>query len=246
MSKINSSLILLFISSFFVYINSKRCKRCQECSKFNNDFFQDLSNDSPLGFKTDNKYYHLENKNINIKRNKLRLSMNFTGINNRTLEPKFSVNYTVKFYNKEDVGIDEFQAEYIEIKPLYSYSILRDKPEPYIEWDVDIQENGEKEQIAQIIALATSTDNIKETFAYNSFRFTYTKSDKENKDRILEFWVIYFCFIGIIVITFIGIFVYIYSTLEIGRNTLMINNISTANLDQSEAEAGEDVPRTTV
>ena len=245
MSKINSSLILLFISSFFVCINSKRCKRCQECSKFNNDFFQDLSNDSPLGFKTDNKYYNLENKNINIKRNKLRLSMNFTGINNRTLEPKFSVNYTVKFYNKEDVGIDELQAEYIEIKPLYSYSILRDKPEPYIEWDVDIQENGEKEQIAQIIALATSTDNIKETFAYNSFRFTYTKSDKENKDRILEFWVIYFCFIGIIVITFIGIFVYIYSTLEIGRNTLMINNISTANLDQSEAEAGEDVPRTT-
>ena len=62
----------------------------------------------------------------------------------------------------------------------------------------------------------------------------------------MEFWVIYFCFIGIIVITFIGIFVYIYSTLEIGRNTLMINNISTANLDQSEAEAGEDVPRTTV
>ena len=237
MKKNNSFLFLILISFLFICINSKRCKACEECSNSNNKFIQDPAYYSPIGFKTENKYYHLENKNINITRDKLKLSMKFIGINNLTSEPNFNVNYTVNFYDKEKVGIDEIQAELTGIKPLYSFSILRNKPESDMEWGVEIKKNDEKEQIAQIIAKATFND-IQETFAYNSFRFTYSENDKEKEDRKFEFWIIFCCFLGIIVITFIGLYVYIYSTLEIGRNTLIVNNLSTANFDESAADEG--------
>ena len=247
--KIKYTLFCFILITFpFFHINSKKCKGCKDCKNMNNDYniYGNSLDNINKGFIANKKYFYLDNKNINITKDKLHLTMDFIGIKPSSSNiSDFSVNYTVNFFDQEKVGIDEIQAELTGINPLYSSYMIKQNPESNLTWKLNIKENDEKEQIAQIIATAQYND-ITETFAYNSFRFTYSKNNKQIEDRTFEFWLIFCSFLGIIVITFIGMYVYIYSTLEIGRNTLVLNNISTANFDKSDAEPeGEGSSRTT-
>ena len=67
-------------------------------------------------------------------------------------------------------------------------------------------------------------------------------------DKTLEFWLIFIGFIGMIILTFGVFFVYFYATIEIGRNTLMLNNISTGfeeSLSSQDRETKQNISRTT-
>ena len=106
-----------------------------------------------------------------------------------------------------------------------------------INWEVDVKENGDdnKHQIAQLFAEA-SFEDIVEIYPYESFIFKYSeKQEKEKEDRSFEFWLIFGGFMGIIVISFLITYVYIYATMEFGRRTLMLNNIP-STFDESSSD----------
>jgi hypothetical protein len=167
--------------------------------------------------------------------------MNFEGIHQfESEEPdsEFTVNYTANFYNQENDGAF-----------LYSYSLVKigNQTKGKVNWEVDIQKNEQKNQTVEIKAEASFND-IKENFGYDTFIIKYTEKEEEKSDKTFEFWMIYFGFLGSIILTFGVMYVYFYATMEIGRNTLMLNNLS-AGLDENssaqEKDSNEENPRTT-
>ena len=98
----------------------------------------------------------------------------------------------------------------------------------------------------QIIGYASYEDN-EEIFIYNSFKIKY---EKVIKDRTFEFWIILFSFVGIVIITFGVMYVYIYAKVEIGRRTLMMNNLNNTNISliqrPSDRTSGNTNTRMTV
>ena len=190
-------------------------------------------------FSNEFKYFQ-PNKTIDYSLKESKLTMNFEGIHQfESEEPdsEFTVNYTANFYNQENDGA-----------LLYSYSLAKkgNQTKGKVNWEVDIQKNDEKNQTVEIKAEASFND-IKENFGYDTFIIKYTK-EEEKSDKTFEFWMIYFGFLGSIILTFGVMYVYFYATMEIGRNTLMLNNLS-AGLDEGssaqEKDSNEENPRTT-
>ena len=197
---------------------------------------------SKSSFSNEFKYFQ-PNKTIEYSLKGLKLTMDFEGIHQfESEEPdsEFTVNYTANFYNQENAGT-----------LLYSYSLDKkgNETKGKVNWEVDIQKNDQKNQTVEIKAEA-SLNNTKEPFNYDTFTIKYTEKDEaDNKsDKQFEFWMIYFGFIGSIIITFGVMYVYFYATMEIGRNTLMLNNLNTG-LDEGnsskEKDSNEENPRTT-
>ena len=191
-------------------------------------------------FSNEFKYYQ-PNKTIEYSLKESKLTMNFEGIHQfESEEPdsEFTVNYTANFYNQENDGA-----------LLYSYSLAKkgNQTKGKVNWEVDIQKNDEKNQTVEIKAEASFND-IKENFGYDTFIIKYTEKEEEKSDKTFEFWMIYFGFLGSIILTFGVMYVYFYATMEIGRNTLMLNNLS-AGLDEGssaqEKDSNEENPRTT-
>ena len=191
-------------------------------------------------FSNEFKYYQ-PNKTIEYSLKESKLTMNFEGIHQfESEEPdsEFTVNYTANFYNQENDGA-----------LLYSYSLAKkgNQTKGKVNWEVDIQKNDEKNQTVEIKAEASFND-IKENFGYDTFIIKYTEKEEEKSDKTFEFWMIYFGFLGSIILTFGVMYVYFYATMEIGRNTLMLNNLS-AGLDEGssaqEKDSHEENPRTT-
>ena len=191
-------------------------------------------------FSNEFKYFQ-PNKTIDYSLKESKLTMNFEGIHQfESEEPdsEFTVNYTANFYNQENDGAF-----------LYSYSLAKkgNQTKGKVNWEVDIQKNDEKNQTVEIKAEASFND-IKENFGYDTFIIKYTEKEEEKSDKTFEFWMIYFGFLGSIILTFGVMYVYFYATMEIGRNTLMLNNLS-AGLDEGssaqEKDSHEENPRTT-
>ena len=191
-------------------------------------------------FSNEFKYFQ-PNKTIEYSLKESKLTMNFEGIHQfESEEPdsEFIVNYTANFYNQENDGAF-----------LYSYSLVKigNQTKGKVNWEVDIQKNDEKNQTVEIKAEASFND-IKENFGYDTFIIKYTEKEEEKSDKTFEFWMIYFGFLGSIILTFGVMYVYFYATMEIGRNTLMLNNLS-AGLDEGssaqEKDSHEENPRTT-
>ena len=191
-------------------------------------------------FSNEFKYYQ-PNKTIEYSLKESKLTMNFEGIHQfESEEPdsEFTVNYTANFYNQENDGAF-----------LYSYSLVKigNQTKGKVNWEVDIQKNEQKNQTVEIKAEASFND-IKENFGYDTFIIKYTEKEEEKSDKTFEFWMIYFGFLGSIILTFGVMYVYFYATMEIGRNTLMLNNLS-AGLDEGssaqEKDSNEENPRTT-
>ena len=191
-------------------------------------------------FSNEFKYFQ-PNKTIEYSLKELKLTMNFEGIHQfESEEPnsEFTVNYTANFYNQENDGAF-----------LYSYSLVKigNQTKGKVNWEVDIQKNEQKNQTVEIKAEASFND-IKENFGYDTFIIKYTEKEEEKSDKTFEFWMIYFGFLGSIILTFGVMYVYFYATMEIGRNTLMLNNLS-AGLDEGssaqEKDSNEENPRTT-
>ena len=191
-------------------------------------------------FSNEFKYFQ-PNKTIEYSLKESKLTMNFEGIHQfESEEPdsEFTVNYTANFYNQENDGVF-----------LYSDSLVKigNKTKGKVNWEVDIQKNEQKNQTVEIKAEA-SFNGIKENFGYDTFIIKYTEKEEEKSDKTFEFWMIYFGFLGSIILTFGVMYVYFYATMEIGRNTLMLNNLS-AGLDEGssaqEKDSNEENPRTT-
>ena len=191
-------------------------------------------------FSNEFKYFQ-PNKTIEYSLKESKLTMNFEGIHQfESEEPdsEFTVNYTANFYNQENDGA-----------LLYSYSLAKkgNQTKGKVNWEVDIQKNEQKNQTVEIKAEASFND-IKENFGYDTFIIKYTEKEEEKSDKTFEFWMIYFGFLGSIILTFGVMYVYFYATMEIGRNTLMLNNLS-AGLDEGssaqEKDSNEENPRTT-
>ena len=224
----NNSIILFFIIIFCILVNihSLRSKDRDTCPNKFNDF---LLKDSKAQVKNMLKYYQ-KNKTIEYELDELTLKMSFIGIAQyESAEPSsdFRVNYTINFYDKEKLGIDEIRALIDFEIPLYNYRVEKKGTETKgeINWEVKVQENNNKKQIVQLVAEASFEGN-KEIYVYNSFVFSYNKEEEDTTDKKQEiFWIIFFSFIGAIIITFGVMYVYFYATIEIGRDTLKLSNI---------------------
>jgi len=180
-------------------------------------------------FSSNEFKYILNNKKVEYNLNELRLTMNFEGIHQNESDVQdddFQVKYTANFYNQENSET-----------PIYSRSMDKKGKDTKgrIDWPVDIEKNDEKNQTVIIMGEA-SYNNVTENFEYDPFYIKYT--EKED-DKTVAFWVIYFSFIGAIIITFGVMYVYFYATLEIGRDTLMLNNLN-SGLNESKADQEKD------
>ena len=250
MNKNNNSLIfLIIIFCFFFNIYSKRKNSIDICpNKFN--FIS--QKDSKPQIKDMLRYYQ-KNKTIEYNIDGRKLSMNFTGINQYESEnpsSNFQVIYSIKFYDKEKLGIDEIKAPIECMNPLLYYSLVKvgEETRGKINWEVKVEENNQKNQVAQIVAEA-SLEDIKEIYIYDSFIFNYTKKDeKKSVDNTEAFWFIFFALIASITLTFGVMYVYFYATIDIGRDTLRLNNISTGfneSLSSQDIESKPKSSRTT-
>lgn len=219
-----------------------------------NDYKKDSDNNINYFFKyrvetSDPGHYYLNNeRNIEKNLDDHKLTMNLNPIrecqSGCTYHENFQVKYVVKFYNKEKLKMGSIESILVDEQPLYEKSFVKfgDEKEK-IDWEFEIEENDEKEQIAQIIGYASYEDN-EEIFIYNSFEIQYKKAVK---DRTFEFWIILFSFIGIVIITFGAMYVYIYTHIEIGRRTLMLNNTNISLIQRSsDRTSGNTSSRMTV
>lgn len=232
-----SSLFLLILSFFFIDANLKKCG--EECPDQIKEILDEITEkkNSLAQFKESGNYY-FTNKNVKVNRTSLKLTMNFDGIQTRTEEKDFNVVYTAKFYDREKLGIYIIN-DYIQEPSLYNYSIAfsGDEAKKNIDWEVEIQKNDEKYQIVQIDVNANSSAGS-EMLAYNSFTFKY---GKEKQDRTFEFWLIFGCMNGIVVLTFIAMTIYFACKGELGRPSVQAKKMQ-AGLVSGDSVADSSNP----
>ena len=222
-----------------------------------NDYDKDRDNNINYFFKyrvqaSDPGHYYLSSeRNIENEIDNHILKMNYNPIrecqSGCTYHQDFIVKYVAKFYDKEKINMDSIGSILVDEEPLYENTLIKKGDEKEkINWEFEIKENDGKEQIVQIIGYASYEDN-EEIFIYNSFKIKY---EKVITDRTFEFWIILFSFVGIVIITFGVMYVYIYAKIEIGRRTLMMNNINNTNISliqrPSDRTSGNTNTRTTV
>ena len=162
-----------------------------------------------------------------------------------TYHENFQVKYVAKFYDKEKLNMDSIKTILLDEEFLYENELtVYGDNKTQIDWSLQIQENDGKDQIVQIIGYASYEDD-EEIFIYDSFTFKY---EVVKKDRTFEFYIILFSFVGIVIITFGVMYVYIYAKLEIGRRTIMMNSANNISLIQnpSNRTSSKTNTRTTV
>jgi hypothetical protein len=215
---------LIIISFLFIFITSKKCKEKRICSNHVDEEIQNFQEQD----KNNNLKYNLANKNIDFSLEGKKLTMNFNGItkpsNLQNPFDDFKVIYIVRFFDKETLGLDNIQAIIELEKPLYRFAMIKldDEIQDKLSWEVEVQENNKKEQIVQLIAEASSKEKT-ERFVYDSFTFTYGLEKKE--DKTFEFWLIFGGFVGMIIITYCVMTLYILF-IDKERLTYKINNAS--------------------
>ena len=222
-----------------------------------NDYDKDRDNNINYFFKyrvqaSDPGHYYLSSeRNIENEIDNHILKMNYNPIreclSGCTYHQDFKVKYVAKFYDKEKINMDSIGSILVDEEPLYENTLIKKGDEKEkINWEFEIKENDGKEQIVQIIGYASYEDN-EEIFIYNSFKIKY---EKVITDTTFEFRIILFSFVGIVIITFGVMYVYIYAKIEIGRRTLMMNNINNTNISliqrPSDRTSGNTNTRTTV
>ena len=184
-----------------------------------------------LKYRIDNTYpgyYYLDsNRNISINLDEYDLNMKFYGIrecqSSCTFHDDFIVNYVLKFYDNKIIGDKTIRNIIIDEKPLYEYNLTKKgeaQTKEDVIWKVKIEKFDEKKQFVQIVGYASYQGN-EEIFVYNGFSIKY---EEKIENRDFEFWIIVFAFVGVIIITFGSMYVYIYAHMEFGRRTLMMNN----------------------
>ena len=247
MQKKNSVLIFIFHSFLFFKIYLKENLIDNICPNNGNLIPKKLLMDELPSKKKEkqskdelNFYFRERNININITNNGLKLRLNFIGIEQSKFQSPnsdFKVIYTIKFYDKEKLGLDYIKT-IIDEEPLYQYSLVKigNETKGVINWAVDINGTDNQYQIVQLLGEA-SYKNIKEIYLYNSLILKITKEkEKVKKDRTFEFWIILMSYLGIVLITFVGTFVYFYATMNFGRNTIiggtgLINSVSSQDIE---------------
>ena len=181
-----------------------------------------------IGGESDPTYYYLDkDRNITYECQNYDLTMNFNGVRECdegcTFHDNFKVNYIIRFYDSSKFGKKTINNIIVNEKPLYEFSLTKkgkDETLEKVNWKIKIQKFDEKEQLVQIVGYG-SLDGNEESFVYNTFKTHY---EQVLPDRTFEFLIIFGSFLLAIIITFIGMYIYIYSKLEIGRRTLMLNN----------------------
>jgi hypothetical protein len=212
--KKSSLIFLLFVSFLFININSKKCK--------NKDIYLNKDNEKSLKSESNvnkqnkvqaaTEYYQL-NKKIEIIQDNKKLTMSFDGV---VQDPKgipnndFKVIYIARFYDKQQLGIDTIQSFIENIDPLYTRYMIKigNDTKEKMNWEIEIEENSNRTQIAILTAEAMLNSKI-EKFNYNSFIFKY---EKKKKDRTNEFWIIFGGMVGIVLITYCAITIFIIIT----------------------------------
>ena len=245
----NTFLTFIFNSFLFFNIFSKEDSIANICSNNANLILKTILMNEEIPLKEKEKQskdelnYYLKDKNvkINITDNGLKLKLKFAGIEQyKSQNPNFDfkVIYTISFYDKEKIGVDYIKA-IIKKDPLYQYSLVKigNETKGDLDWIIDINGTDNQYQVGQLIGEA-SFKEVKEIYTYNSFTFKFNKEVK--KDKTFEFWLILIGFVGMVIITFIAMFVYIYATMNIGRNTLanisgtgLINSVSTQDKESN-------------
>ena len=251
----NTFLIFIFNSFLFLNIFSKEDSIVNICQNNDNLILKTLllkklpSKEREKQSKDELNYY-LRDKNVNISitNNRLKLKLKFVGIEQyKSQNPNsdFKVIYTISFYDKEKIGVDYIKA-IIKKEPLYQYSLVKigNETKGDLDWIVDINGTENQYQVGQLIGEA-SFKEVKEIYTYNSFTFKFTKEVK--KDKTFEFWIILIGFVGAVIITFIAMFIYIYATKNIGRNTpTNINGTGLINSVSTQDKESNRESRTTV
>ena len=173
-------------------------------------------------------YYLADDRNISYTIKNSKIKMSFNAIqeckSGCTYHDDFTIKYFASFYDSKKIGDKTIRNIIVDEEPLYQYNITKyyNKGENRIEWEEEMKE-VDKEQLLQIIGYASYDEN-EEMFVYQAFVIVI--DDNSTVDNTTEFLIILLSFIGIIVITFIGMYVYIYAKIEIGRRTLMLNSTS--------------------
>ena len=200
----NLIFVSLFISFFLSNIGTKKCFG-SECPNIEIKEETKKVEEKKLG-----EQYVMENKNIDFSQDNLQITLKFDGITQYQSDyPKvdYRVTYIANFYDKESLGINNIQAIVTGVEPLYREYLVKfgNETRDRIEWDIEIEKNDDKTQVVQVVAEASYLGTT-ETYFYNSLYF------KHKNEKTTEFWVIFCGFIGMILLTFCGMFVYFLIT----------------------------------
>ena len=132
MKKKNSVLIFIFHSFLFFKIYSKKDSMDNICPNNANLIPKKLLIDELISKKKEkqskdklNFYFRERNIIINITNNGPKLRLNFVGIEQNKFQSQnsdFKVIYTIKFFDKEKIGIDYIKT-IINEEPLYQFSL---------------------------------------------------------------------------------------------------------------------------
>ena len=246
--------IMIHISQGIHYIVANVIKNNYN-NEINNSYFLKyrVESSNPSNYYLDSNRsisYSLDNQFINMSHNPIKECQDCSGNEN------FKVLYFAKFYDYEKIGNKEIRNIIIDEEPLYEYNLTKNgssKTNERIKWEVEIKEKN-KTQLVQIIGYASFGDN-EEIFVYNSFSFIEKKKEDEEKKepeeedeykRLFEFYLILFSFIGTIIISFGGMYVYIYAKVEIGRMSLSSNKNISLIQSPSDRTTGKTNTRMTV
>ena len=221
--KKSSIIFWLFVSFLFLSINARKCGK----KETNYRQYEEKTENQQTKSSNNNLKYNLSNKYIDFSIDGDKLTMNFNGVINpaKLKNPfdDFKVIYIARFFDKEKLGIDSIKAIIEQEKPLYQSAMvkLQDEIADKVSWEVDIKKNDNKDQIVQLIAEATSKDGT-EQFVYESFVFNY----EDSTDKTFIFWLIYGGMVGIVLLVYCIMHIYICIKGDDSRATLKVDDIS--------------------
>ena len=240
--KKSSFIFLVFIFFLFLSVNTRKCGK-KETNYIQNE---EKTENEPTKSSNNNLKYSLSNRYIDFSLDGDKLTMNFNGVINPTKFQNpfddFKVIYIVRFFDKEKLGIDSIKAIIETEKPLYQSAMvkLQDQIAEKESWEVDIKKNDKKDQIVQLIAEASSKDGT-ERFIYESFVFKYDDSN----DKKFIFWLIYGGMVGIVLLIYCIMHIYIFFKGEDdSRPSLKVNDISAVQNEEERASLQENTNTT--
>jgi hypothetical protein len=175
-------------------------------------------------------YYYLDsNRTIDREIKEKKVKMKFNNVqecigDKCTIHDNFQVEYDALFYDKNTP--DNIKNIIVGQVPLLTKEVIKTGAETknLIEWEIDLENDFDRlnGSLVQVIAYGKYEDNS-ELFVYDVFRVVEDENTPENRD--FEFYIILICYVAIIVLTFSGLFIYFYATMEIGRNTLIRSGV---------------------
>ena len=202
-----------------------------------------------LKYRIDTDYppfYSIGDRSVSYTLKNAYLKMNFAPVkecgdsdSDCTPHDDFTVKYVASFYDKKKFEGIIIRNIIVDEEPIMEKELIRkyDKKEDKIEWSIKVTDD-EPDYFIQIVAYASYDEN-EEILVYKSFVIDRTHT---GEDRTFEFWIILFSFIGITIITFGAMYVYIYAKIEISRRTLMLNNSTKVSLVRKSENSNESNP----